>query len=111
MTELAGRASPSESRPGRGSPPRRSPSSGGEPAEAVSPPTAQPRSTRVSAATQPARPRKRGRAGPAAPEPALRAGSVDPAVDPVEAARAICLRLLTVRQRTRAELAAELARR
>jgi regulatory protein len=52
-----------------------------------------------------------GRAGrPDGPDRADRAGP-DPAADPEEAARTICLRMLTARPCTRGELAAELRRR
>ncbi len=51
------------------------------------------------------RPRRRAREEPE------REGPADPAADPESVARTICLNLLTVRARTRAELASELARR
>lgn len=48
---------------------------------------------------------------PAPEAPAEGAGATDPPADPVSAARTVCLNLLTVRARSRAELADELARR
>jgi regulatory protein len=62
-------------------------------------------------ATTAKQPRGRGRAATGADAAAVPGHPEDPLGDPESAARAICLRLLTVQARSRSELAAALARR